>query len=492
MSSTDVESDDMVNDWGCVLVNSISHGQRSPTAHTHQMDAMIRSAVKGYRWSNVFDSGSTANAHAIDRATDGDRDRCLVAMGSYVCGTGYDLQQLSSVSFSSKKEIGLIITPGTEDAEDGTLLSPKCIQQTVPMPYHIPDSGVSTEKLNSLEDRCLVSMEKKLLMAHLTGKPYKAFLLEYILSGNGGELSNRFLQKLGNVFRRYNIVVIADEIMTGGRIGPVSLTMTTEIPEEFRSLVKFITLGKMMGKGLLLEAASSRPTELDSTEAPRGTSTRIDLGPVYTRLRTVIERINNGRIPERRGEVLQRMNVDANEHQLLHWGRGCLIFTHFSRPQVNKNMKCRLLPKLESSKLRKLTTHRTKWSRKTVGQHLHSASEEWLEASAKLLNQENPPFLVFLLDHIIEQRPSFLRANDLLEHLGMARAEELASQSHHHKRCKKLYSYSYEKKPIALINDALRMAALMAPQFVKYSRKGNARRVVYVFDYCSLKQKEKA
>ena len=151
----------------------------------------------------------------------------------------------------------------------------QCQEQTVPLPYNIPGDWLPDARLCNYKRYCLDHLHETLLFAFFSGKPYKAILLEYILGGNGAELLIEFLTSLSYLLKLFGVVVVADEVLTGGRVGP-GIAMTTSMPSEFKKSVEFITLGKFMGCGLVLQRKQPKPVDIGLSL--RGFSTSADCG----------------------------------------------------------------------------------------------------------------------------------------------------------------------------------------------------------------------
>jgi len=328
-------------------------------------------------------------------------------MGCYA-GGDEELQPLSSTILASNKQMSWPKLPlSSNDASD------VCLQQTVALPYHVPFDGLTSEEINTYEQKCLLALHKKLLIAQFAGSPYRALLMEYLLGGNGGELSNRFLERLAPLLEKFNVSVIADEIMTAGRVSATSITMTTTMPKEFSSKVVFITTGKFTDSGMVLKKVMPRPAEL--SESLRGTTTHFPISKACTMWGEVMARVKAGIVSERRKKVLKAIKLDKSEH----WGHGCLIFMRRSRPNCIKGLGCRLLPLLEPKlKIGKLRSHPTAWTRATVCKRLISAGEEWMSQMRKI-DEEDNPILLQLVEYIGSQSDSVLRFTDtfLAEHI---------------------------------------------------------------------------
>ena len=254
----------------------------------------------------VLPSGSDANQHALIKATKGDMETALFAIGNYLGGNEF-LQNHSTSWFSFSGTFSE--TLNIEDA------SPACIYHTVVLPYLVPqsmaykskiDSEAYSEELEKYEDQCLRLLQKKLLSRILNpkAKEVRVILLEYLLSGNGGELRVEFLVKLGRLLKAFGVKVIADEVLTGGRVGP-TMTMTQSLPKEWKENVEYVTMGKWTGCGLVLKRAPSKPVPVQ--EQLRGYSTKQECGEVFQLWQLVAKKIDNGDIQKRQNDVVMKL-----------------------------------------------------------------------------------------------------------------------------------------------------------------------------------------
>ena len=374
----------MVNNWGCNLV--WAHNRNSCHKTFNQFDMLVRGSVKGFKLERLTASGTDANGFAIDRATNSSITCLLVGMGSYVGGLD-PLQGLSSSEFAANKTLSIPKHPETA--------SPECIRQTVALPYYVQKTSIDAIELADYENRCLEAIRKKLLVATLSGSPYKALLLEYVLGGNGGELSYQFLGRLGRLLKNYKCIVIADEILTTGRVGP-QMTMTTSMPIDFLEMVEFITVGKVTDCGLVLQKVPTKPQSYD--ERVRGTSTHMDAGCAYSLWSEIHDRVIRGALDDRKQAIVKKMKLE--KFNLDHWGCGLLMYTSKTRPTVQKGLKNRLLPMAETkAKIVVLSTTKSKWNADTVSAMLIEKGDEWIKVMNEDSNQ-HLPFVSKLVDLI--------------------------------------------------------------------------------------------
>lgn len=436
----------MANNWGADLV--MSKGKLNACRDTfHGFDANIRASVPGYCIDKLVASGSDANEYAIDRLTEKDLSTLLIGMGSYVGGTE-TLQPYSSSGFSSH---GQLIFPKPPDYSG--FISNVCKRQTIALPYYVPHIDMDTDDLLLLEQMCLRALHRKLLIAQLSGKPFRVMLIEYILGGNGGELSEHFLISLGRLLEKFKIDVIADEVLTAGRVGPSTMTMTTGLPSSFSNLVKFITIGKFTGCGIVLKRAPRKPLEL--IENSRGTTTHFPIGNACMYWTTAVAHVNAGGITSRRNNVLKIMGVNDSQS----WGRGCLIFTSKSRPVVTRGLKNRLLPMLEPGmKIRKHSTILTSWTRSTVSQQLATTAQQWLN-HMESTEKEERPFLFTLVEHIQSKKALQFRVtiNDVVDGVSNENCNNI-TQRYLRKFCP-----GSQKSFKSFMQQAIKIAATNAP-----------------------------
>lgn len=460
------ELDEMENNWGCNLVRTSGSIHRT----FHQFDSEVRTAVPGFQLFSLAISGTDANQVAIEHATDFELGRCLFALGCYSGGKG-QLLRFSSSKYSVASQLAIPSDP--DEVPDQTR------NQTVALPYYIPCSTMPESQFNNLETDCLDALHQKLLRARLAGKAYKAILLEIISCGNGGELSNRFLKKLGLLLSRYNVEIIVDEVMTGGRVGPF-MTVTSSAPKEFRCQVKYITMGKITNCGLILMRCPKKPQDSGPT---RGTSTALEGGEACQAWMEVMDRLKK-KLPEtRRAKIIALMDAKKEEER---WGRGCLIFTTKVRPWVTKGLKNRLLPMLEDQKLRRNACKPSQWTRLTVNKVLMNSAHCWIEAMQNS-DELKDPFVSCLVKYIWQTDVHDITASDLIQYVGEEKANKLATKERECRQSKALArNGKCEKTPTSFFVETLGKAIDNAPEVMKRSRVGSKRKLVYRLNRAEL------
>jgi len=409
----------MENNWGVTFVPTFDRSATNPTFST--LCDKVRLSVPGFELvsGGVCQSGTHANMRAMDLAFGGNRTECLFAMGSYVGGFEC-VEDYSSNGLISTLQSRLCLVREPVD------VSESCRQNTVPFPYHIPNKTLDMTHLACLENTCIALLEKKLLLAKLSGTPYKALLMEYMLTGNGAELTHVFKVKLGLLLKKYAIVVIADEVMTGGRVGP-ELVMTLSQPIEFKERVKYITLGKIFDCGLTLECCSVGL----GRNPQRGTSTELELAQAYNILTKIRELQTKGMIETTQQKFLRAFDLTFDDDEHL-WGKGLLLFSSKSRSTVKMGLRNRYLPQIgDSKRLRKGSVTESECTSTWVNKMMIGSATSWLKSCNMVLNKRYSPVLLIISEYMISQDDSTISdgiyVKDLLECISQKRQEEMVS-----------------------------------------------------------------
>jgi hypothetical protein len=225
------------------------------------------------------------------------------------------------------------------------------------------------------EEDCLNNLHIRLLFQRATGKPISTLLLEPILAGCGATLSIHAFTLLGRLCKHHGITVILDEIMTGGRTG--TLLMYEILPQEFKSVVGYITMGKWVGGGLLL-CSKEQEVRFQLLSAPdisaaRGNSTFMPCSQWVNRVKEVIKLLPN---------TAKHCAYIINGHRLEEadcWGSGVLIFSSIDRTGFHQGLTNRMLPLLSDSRLRAGISYRIKsaWKKDTLNQSIKKACLDW-------------------------------------------------------------------------------------------------------------------
>ena len=373
----EAEGDALMNNWGTEHVKV----GRSRSSTFEAFDEDVRRSVPGYELDICVTSGTFANNHAVMKQCGGELTSVLFGVGGYLGGLEF-FQGFSTAACSNGNtfsELRLV--------DNAT---PQLIKQTVALPYLVPNCAeIQADELEKYESCCLRLLQKKLLQHMLDPglKRVRVVLMECILSGNGGELREEFLVKLACLLKALDVVVIADEIMTGGRAGP-GMTITGSLPTVWKERVVCITMGKWMGCGLLLRKATKNKDGL--VKGRRGLSTEQELGPPHEAWKSVQKKIDNGGLKKRQQEVMDCFHLNNKTHgnplitncrqSEYVWGRGLLLFSKHSicKPSYPKGLKNRMLPRLQPKlKFRKGKTAVTSWTRSKMTKSLMSAVPGW-------------------------------------------------------------------------------------------------------------------
>ena len=462
----------MGNNWGIDLVDDVYYGTRSGGSKA-AVEYLICSSVPGFRLHTLTESGSSANDRAIDMSTDSDHNTCLFAMGSYVGGAGLSQQWSTS---KNVRLLSLVSSPDESEQKGRT--------NTIAFPYHVHYIGFDDDVLRGLETKCLHALDMKLTTALIGGKPYKALLFEYILSGNGRSVTDRFLNDLVPLLTRHKIVVIADKIMTGCRVGP-ALTMTTALPTEFQRLVAYITMGKAMRCAMVLD-------KVGELKSDRGTSTEIAYETVYAPLKAIIERAQSGVIQAKREKVLKAMGINHLPNQFWPDNGGLLMFVGKKRNQVMRGLKCRCLPKMEISRKTKILHAKgqpTDWNKITVNQNLMDSCRVWLAHTNMLCATTGSPYSYELAKYVLS-RPlnNRIMHGSFLTYIGeygfFKDASDLVKSHRAHKRARLgNLNGRCAKKHENLVWDVLKEAAHHSNGFISPTQVQTKRKMCYIVDY---------
>jgi hypothetical protein len=165
--------------------------------------------------------------------------------------------------------------------------------------------------------------------------------MELMLAGNGATLCDSTLKKLAILAEHHGFCVVLDEIMTGGRTG--TMLMLEQKPQEFQKVVRFVTMGKWMGAGLVLISRDEAEREVIDrpNHADRPLSNNLDCTGIVSAWTAVRSLLGNAQL--RREAAINFLKVE----QWRCWGSGTIIFAPVERDGLCKNLKYRFLPLLE-------------------------------------------------------------------------------------------------------------------------------------------------
>ena len=366
-------------------------------------------------------------------------------------------------------------------------------QQTVPFPYHIPSDSLNQQELKEIEDTCLATLENRLAWGAVQGQPIKVIIFEYMLSGSGAELSSRFLRCMASMLKRFHVSIIADEIMTGGRIEGTMLLTSMQEP-CIQELVVHITMGKIFGCGVVLVKNQHRD---EAMEGP-GTTTIISFSEAYAKLQVLVKAYMCGVVEEKRNIVVSKLGLTGDEI----WGNGLFIFMAKRRRQILKGLHNRVLPRLEASPRTRimLGLEPTKWTKVEINLHLFDATRAWMQWNNPC-GKDPAPFIpdvytVELATHLNENRNKTTMTiipTELAESIGADKENNKRLLERHvalkrkrrgnrHGRCRCNH--------MSLVRQSLRKASNESNGFITEAVKTKRRILVYNVDYDNLEQKE--
>jgi hypothetical protein len=368
-------TDNLANSWGTNLVFLNPRDQRKNvnTAVTLLRAAIRRSTDDKFTLSKITSCGSDANLFAVAEASFGNTDAVLVACGMYVAGDRGPIQQWSTSGFDLLSGPASIVPPH--------LTKTKFVHQhVVALPYYIPfeqkDINETVAKeLIEYEDRCLHELHIRLLLNKLNGRAVQVLFLELLLSGNGAELSDRVLERLGQLSKHHGFTIVVDEIFTGGRCG--SMLLTQQKPQSFQTQVSHITMGKWTQAGLVLssEAFKLQLDKLMENFPSRGPSTEVSATPIYLSWELVDEHLV--KTAERRAKVIAHLHGITEDEC---WGKGVIVYAPVKRSDIAAGLKNRFLPMLESTPLDRFRWERyPSWEKKPVNDMVMNGVQIWCD-----------------------------------------------------------------------------------------------------------------
>ena len=333
--------DDLANGWGCKLCSLSACQRRDKEGDTAGDGGMsiLKEVVRGtfngqFELIKVATCGSDANLFAIVDATDGNLESCLTAAGSYVSGVVGWLQGWSTSGFATHQGPSVILQPKS-------VKSVFAKHHTIGLPYYI--SGVHDDAtISAYEDDCLHELHIRCNVAKCNNLPIRTLLMELILAGCGAGLSNRALTRLAILAAHHKFNIVVDEIMTGGRTG--TMLMVQQTPLCFQEVVVYVTMGKWMGRGLVLASKQELNrlkvmAEADDIPA-RGASVVAPCSQIKHFWTTV--RAEYGLANRRRAKVLKKLKIDESQA----WGKGVMVYVPVRRTDSAGGLKNRLLPML--------------------------------------------------------------------------------------------------------------------------------------------------
>ncbi len=110
----------------------------------------------------------------------------------------------------------------------------------------------------------------------------KVFMLELINTAYGFELRTEFLKRMTSLLKTNRARLCIDEIMTAGRASDTFL-----LSDDLDLEADYITLGKFMTQGVVLERKGLNPPQTHEARVVVG----ISLGPSLSRMAEVLQEV---------------------------------------------------------------------------------------------------------------------------------------------------------------------------------------------------------
>ena len=259
----------------------------------------------------------------------------------------------------------------------------------------LDNAGMALSEWEHYETNCLEYLYRTFFVALINEKTYKVLMLEHVLGSCGAELGPEFLEQLAPLLKQFHISVIADEVLTGARVGP-TMTMTTIQPTAFKECIEVITMGQFLNCAVVIRKKTNKLIEVE--EPIHGTSTHLDCSHACIIFISVTN--NQGLISDWRKQVLNKFGIGGKADTELHWGRGLLMFTNVSRPQLTRGLKNGLLPMIENTKIWKSHCVPTTWICSSVAKVVKKKVEDWLCMQEKDAARSLSTFHVSLVEYI--------------------------------------------------------------------------------------------
>ena len=332
--------DDLANDWGTMLATNSGSKKRQKTVSgnigkgKHKFYDAVHKDCEPFCLHRLFTSGSDANAWAISAATNLKQQNCLFGIGTYVGGDWGPFERMSTSKEDTSLRLCWLSDPDkiTNDEQK---------KMAIALPYHVKNEEFGSDEIEKLENECLCEVHRQFLIKKAMGNDEITVILEIMLGGNGGNLSDGFLRRFGKLAEKHNVKIIVDEVLTGGRNGTMLFCQT--LPEEFVSQVCYVTMGKWTGCGMVLFNINhevGRKIMEKNDEEYRGVSTALDVTDPHKRWISVRKQIKNSE--RRRMQVLEKLCTNEDDA----WGKGVVIFAPIVRKDNKAGLSQRFLPML--------------------------------------------------------------------------------------------------------------------------------------------------
>ena len=286
-------------------------------------------------------SGSAANLRMIQEASG--HALAHAGVGSWCYLTGDGASPLWNVKLPIIKSPGGGSTPlhSPRSAKDTTDASGLRI---IPLPWSTSALMTRAEEatLRKAEEGSLKHLEKELQGG------LKALMIELVNTGFGFELRKAYLQQVDALLKKYGARLCIDEIMTGGRTSDRLL-----LADELGLRADYITLGKFMTQGIILERHNINPQSIDARLVAG-----ISLGSSILRLMEVLSEVaqfSKGTVDAARERMVNHLQARKQQRgeqavEIVTWGRGAMVYSNI-RCDRNGVLVGRYLPLLGSPPL---------------------------------------------------------------------------------------------------------------------------------------------
>ena len=296
-------------------------------------------------------SGSAANLRAIQEASG--HALAHAGVGSWCYLTGDGASPLWHVKLPIIKSPGGGSIPfypsRTAKEMDGA-----SGLRIIPLPWSSSALMTRAEEatLRKAEEGSLVLLERELQ------KGLKAFMIELVNTGYGFELRKAYLQNVDALLKKYGAKLCIDEIMTGGRTSDRLL-----LSDELGLKADYITLGKFMTQGIILERHNTNPQAIDARMVAG-----ISLGSSISRLMEVLDEVaqfREGTVGAARERMVNHLRGRKQQRgepavEVVTWGKGAMVYSNIRCDRVGVLMG-RYLPLLGSPPLPINTSKSLMW-----------------------------------------------------------------------------------------------------------------------------------
>jgi 4-aminobutyrate aminotransferase-like enzyme len=153
----------------------------------------------------------------------------------------------------------------------------------------------------------------------------KAFMLELVNTSYGFELRSSFLRRLRDLMDSFQARLCVDEVMTAGRTSDTFL-----LSDYFQLRAEYVSLGKFMTQGVVLERLGVNPQDFDKRRV-----NGISLGTSLIRMELVLREVSSfkkGTVEDARARMINHLQSirkqpgDSHQQVFGVWGRGAILF----------------------------------------------------------------------------------------------------------------------------------------------------------------------